>query len=160
LAGRHRVIDLINLLRDASDADVPALAREALRALFAELHALEKRIGAVEAVIVREHKTNAVSRRLANIPGIGPITADFSTGYLSPIDYQHRHHALAIDPDALQPAVVTDGVGGATSTALRPAASAASMKRAASVTGSTGSFIVFDAEHPGDFRPYAHEFVL
>jgi transposase len=26
-------------------------------------------------VIVREHKTNAISRRLASIPGIGPITA-------------------------------------------------------------------------------------
>ena len=26
-------------------------------------------------MIVREHKTNAVSRRLASIPGIGPITA-------------------------------------------------------------------------------------
>ena len=29
---RHRVVDLINLLQDAGDADVPALAREALRA--------------------------------------------------------------------------------------------------------------------------------
>ena len=74
-AGRHRVVDLINLLQDAGDADVPALAREALRGLIAELHALEVRIEAVEAVIVREHKTNAVSRRLASIPGIGPITA-------------------------------------------------------------------------------------
>lgn len=74
-AGRHRVVDLINLLQDADAAVVPALAREALRGLIAELHALEKRIEAVEAVIVREHKTNAISRRLASIPGIGPITA-------------------------------------------------------------------------------------
>jgi transposase len=50
-AGRHRVVDLINLLQDAGDADVPALAREALRGLIAELHALEERIEAVEAVI-------------------------------------------------------------------------------------------------------------
>jgi hypothetical protein len=40
-----------------------------------ELQALEVRIEAVEGVIVREHRTNAVSRRLASIPGIGPITA-------------------------------------------------------------------------------------
>jgi transposase len=33
------------------------------------------RIETVEAVIVREHRTNPVSRRLASIPGIGPITA-------------------------------------------------------------------------------------
>jgi len=29
-----------------------------------------------------------------------------SIGYLSPIDYERRHHALAIDPDAHQPAIV------------------------------------------------------
>ncbi len=74
-AGRHRVPDLLNLLQEASDAEVPALAREALRSLIAELHALEQRIDAIEAVIVREHKANEVSGRLATIPGIGPITA-------------------------------------------------------------------------------------
>lgn len=73
--GRHRVVDLINLLQDVDDADVPALAREALRSLIAELQAIDVRIEAVEAVIVREHRTNPVSRRLASIPGIGPITA-------------------------------------------------------------------------------------
>ena len=73
--GRHRVVDLINLLQDVDDADMPALAREALRSLIAELQAIDVRIEAVEAVIVREHRTNPVSRRLASIPGIGPITA-------------------------------------------------------------------------------------
>ena len=29
-----------------------------------------------------------------------------SIGYLSPIDYERRHHALAVDPDAHQPAIV------------------------------------------------------
>jgi transposase InsO family protein len=33
-----------------------------------------------------------------------------SIGYLSPIDYERRHHALAIDPDAHQPAVVLAAV--------------------------------------------------
>jgi transposase len=74
-AGRHRVADLLNLLHDAGDAEVPALAREALRSLVAELQGIEARIGTIEAVIVREHKANAVSLRLATIPGIGPITA-------------------------------------------------------------------------------------
>lgn len=73
--GRHRVIDLIDALHAASDTDVPALAREALQSLIAALRALEVRIEAVEGVIMREHKSNAVSRRLATIPGIGPITA-------------------------------------------------------------------------------------
>ncbi len=74
-AGRHRVPDLLNMLQDASDEELPALAREALRSLIAELHGLETRIEATEGVIVREHKANPVSRRLATIPGIGPITA-------------------------------------------------------------------------------------
>jgi transposase len=74
-AGRHRVPDLLVSLQEADDAEVPALAREALRSLISELQALEKRIEEIEKVIVREHKENAVSRRLATIPGIGPITA-------------------------------------------------------------------------------------
>jgi transposase len=74
-AGRHRVADLLNVLQEAGGAEVPALAREALRSLIAELHTLEQRIEAVESVILREHKANPVSRRLATIPGIGPITA-------------------------------------------------------------------------------------
>jgi transposase len=82
-AGRHRVADLINLLRDADDADVPALAREALQNPFGPLSALELRIKAVEAVIVREHRSNAVSRRLATIPGIGPITASAIAGTIA-----------------------------------------------------------------------------
>ena len=73
--GRHRVGDLLGLLLEATDAEVPALAREALQSIIAELETLEKRIQAAEAVIVREHKANEVSRRLATIPGIGPITA-------------------------------------------------------------------------------------
>ena len=56
------------------------MAREALQILFAELSALEVRIKAIEAVIVRDHRSNAVSRRLATIPGIGPITASAIAG--------------------------------------------------------------------------------
>jgi transposase len=75
LAGHHRVGDLVALIQEGAETGVPKLAREALLALIAELHALEERIAAVEAVIVREHKANEMSRRLAAIPGIGPITA-------------------------------------------------------------------------------------
>jgi transposase len=73
--GRHRVAELEGALAVADEATVPALAREALQTLIAELHSLDQRIKAIEVAIVRENKTNAVSRRLATIPGIGPITA-------------------------------------------------------------------------------------
>jgi transposase len=39
------------------------------------LQALEDRIEGIEKVLMREHKANPVSKRLATIPGIGPITA-------------------------------------------------------------------------------------
>jgi transposase len=74
-AGRHHVADLVNLLQDAGDAELPALAREALRSLIAGLQNLDERIKSIEAVIVRENKASAAARRLATIPGIGPITA-------------------------------------------------------------------------------------
>ena len=74
-AGRHHVADLLGLLQEADSVEVPPLAREALRVLIAELHALEQRIEAIEGMILREHKANPVSRRLATISGIGPITA-------------------------------------------------------------------------------------
>ena len=73
--GRHRVAELERALAVADEVTVPALAREALQILIAELHSLDQRIKAIEVAIVRENKTNAVSRRLTTIPGIGPITA-------------------------------------------------------------------------------------
>jgi transposase len=74
-AGHHRVGDLVALIQEGAEVGVPKLAREALLALIAELQAIEDRVAAVEAVIVREHKADEMSRRLAAIPGIGPITA-------------------------------------------------------------------------------------
>ena len=37
----------------------------------------------IEAVIMREHRSNAVSRRLTTIPGIGPITASALAGTIA-----------------------------------------------------------------------------
>jgi len=74
-AGHHRVGDLVALVQEGAEAGVPKLAREALLTLVGELQMLEERIAGIEAVILREHKANEASRRLATIPGIGPITA-------------------------------------------------------------------------------------
>jgi transposase len=73
--GASRVGELVALLMDEGEAALPALARQALRGLAGELHALETRIAEIEAAILAWHKGNEVSRRLATIPGIGPITA-------------------------------------------------------------------------------------
>ena len=73
--GIARVADLLVVLMDENEARLPTLAKLALRGLAAELDAVDKRVGDIEAAIVEWHKDNEASRRLATIPGIGPITA-------------------------------------------------------------------------------------
>jgi transposase len=70
--GIHRVEKLAAHLHEPS---VPPLAREALMLIIDELASIWRRIDAVEARLVALHRTNQVSRRLASIPGVGPITA-------------------------------------------------------------------------------------
>jgi hypothetical protein len=69
--GISRVSDLVALLLEEGKTTMPALARQALRGLAAELETLSERI---EASILAWHKGNEVSCRLATIPGIEPIT--------------------------------------------------------------------------------------
>jgi transposase len=73
--GASRVGDLVALRLDEDEAALPTLARQALRGLAGELHALKARIEEVEAAIIAWIKDSEAGRRLAGIPGIGPITA-------------------------------------------------------------------------------------
>ncbi|WP_428374762.1 IS110 family transposase [Lichenicoccus sp.] len=73
--GISRVADLVAVLMGENTASVPTLARHALRGLAAELEAVGIRVKEIEAAILAWHKDNEVSRRLATIPGVGPITA-------------------------------------------------------------------------------------
>jgi transposase len=70
--GIHRVE---KLAAEVHSPAVPALAREALMLLVDELAGIWRRIEAIEARLVALHRADQVSRRLASIPGIGPITA-------------------------------------------------------------------------------------
>jgi transposase len=81
--GRHRLPELEQAMLIADEDTVPALAREALQTLIVALRSLERRIEALEAAMMREHRANAVSRRLATIPGIGPITASAMAATIS-----------------------------------------------------------------------------
>ncbi len=73
--GIGRVADLVAVLMAEDKVDVPVLARKALGELAAELEAQAKRVEEIEAAILAWHEDNETSRRLATIPGIGPITA-------------------------------------------------------------------------------------
>lgn len=72
--GRHRVDVLIAKL-DEIRQDLPDDACFALDALIGQLDALNRQIEGIDARLVEIHKTNAICRLLATIPGIGPITA-------------------------------------------------------------------------------------
>jgi transposase len=73
--GIRRVGELAALLIEESATTLPPPARQALHALLAQLQALDGQITNLEAAIVASHRANEASRRLATIPGVGPITA-------------------------------------------------------------------------------------
>jgi transposase len=61
--------------RIRADESVPNLARELFLALAEEYAQLQAQIGEVDAKLMAWHKANECSRRLAKVPGIGPIGA-------------------------------------------------------------------------------------
>lgn len=70
--GIHRVE---MLAKEVNDPAVPPLARDALMLLVDELASVWQRIDELEVRLVALHRADEVSRRLASIPGVGPITA-------------------------------------------------------------------------------------
>jgi transposase len=72
-----RGLDKIDLLLAliATDKSIPALARSLFAQLGAEFAATEARLKRINAELLDWHRQNEVSRRLAQIPGVGPIGA-------------------------------------------------------------------------------------
>jgi transposase len=63
------------LARIAQDATVPELARELFASLGQDYAQLQSELKALDAKLLAWHRANAASRRLAQIPGVGPIGA-------------------------------------------------------------------------------------
>jgi len=63
------------LARIEQEPDLPALARDLFRIHAAEYAQLQMQLRKIEAMLMVLHRENEVSRRLAQIPGIGPIGA-------------------------------------------------------------------------------------
>src|SRR6516225_1792939 len=94
--GIARVADLMAVLLGEDTTNVPALAREALRGLAAELEALDRRVKEIELAILTWHKDNEASRRLATIPGVGPITASAIVATITdPFQFHSARHLAA-----------------------------------------------------------------
>jgi transposase len=74
--GRSGVTALVALVESGHEENpLEELARAALSSLVAQLHGLQAEIAKLERAIMRWHRNNEASRRLATIPGIGYLTA-------------------------------------------------------------------------------------
>jgi len=58
-----------------AETGVPEPTHQALRALYGQFHAVREAAAALEAPVVAHARRDETARRLATIPGVGPITA-------------------------------------------------------------------------------------
>jgi transposase len=91
--GHGRLTELMALV-DADEA-IPAGARRAIRELLDQCRALGGRIEEFEAEIVVHARQNETARRLATIPGIGPITASLIAATVADIGLFKRARDFA-----------------------------------------------------------------
>jgi transposase len=73
--GRNGVEQLLGVAADATDKRLPEVARACVAALGAQLRMLKVQILQFDRMIRAWHRSNAASRRLDDIPGVGPALA-------------------------------------------------------------------------------------
>jgi transposase len=73
--GRNGTAELLKIIAHAEDGRIPAAARFSLDVLARQYAAIAAEIGAIEKRIHAWHRSCEESRRLEEIPGIGPIVA-------------------------------------------------------------------------------------
>jgi transposase len=73
--GRHGVEQLLGIAADVNDKCLPEVARACVAALGAQLRMLKERILQFDRMITAWHRSNEASRRLDDIPGVGPALA-------------------------------------------------------------------------------------
>src|SRR4029077_15557562 len=73
--GRNGVEELLDVVADPDDGRVPEIARACLEALGNHLQRLKGQILAFDRRINAWHRSNQTSRRLDELPGVGPALA-------------------------------------------------------------------------------------
>ena len=73
--GRNGVEQLLGVAADASDKRLPEVARACVAALGAQLQMLKAQILQFDRMIMAWHRSSEASRRLDDIPGVGPALA-------------------------------------------------------------------------------------
>lgn len=79
----------------AAEPAIPAEARAMMTLLGEEIDRLDVRLHALETELATAHKANPVSRRLATIPGVGPITALSLAVEIDPAAFESGRHLAA-----------------------------------------------------------------
>jgi transposase len=93
--GEKGLAELRGEIATADDAVVPAAAKQALVLLGQEKDHLEMRLALIDAKLMHQHKANPVSRRLAAIPGVGPIAALNFALRVDPAQFKSARHFAA-----------------------------------------------------------------
>ena len=73
--GRNGVEQLLNVVADSEDKQIPEVARMCVAALGVQLRALKAQILEFDRRIMAWHRSNETSKRLDEIPGVGPALA-------------------------------------------------------------------------------------
>jgi transposase len=73
--GRNGVEQLLGIVADPNDKRLPEVARACLAALGAQLRVLKAQILEFDRMINAWHRSNEASKRLDEIPGVGPALA-------------------------------------------------------------------------------------
>jgi transposase len=73
--GRRGVEELLRVVGDANDRRLPELARGCVAALGSQLRMIKAQILNFDRMITAWHRSNEMSRRLDDLPGVGPALA-------------------------------------------------------------------------------------
>jgi transposase len=78
--GRNGVEELFDIVADSTDKRLPNIARACLAAPGAQLRMLKAQIRDFDRQITAWHRSSETSRRLDEIPGVGPMLATALVG--------------------------------------------------------------------------------
>ena len=81
--GQEGLKKLLAVIADEKDERLPVDARASLIVLTAQLQALQTTIRAIEKRIIAQHRASEASKRVATIPGIGPLGASAITATMT-----------------------------------------------------------------------------
>src|SRR5678815_5833798 len=95
--GREGVKELLAIIANEADTQLPNDARASLIVLAAQLQALQTTIGAIEKRIVKQHRASKDSKRIQTVPGIGEIGASaIAATVTNPRIFRSRPQSLSL----------------------------------------------------------------